>query len=367
MVGLGHKPRTPMKIFVRSLIALSLALGISLIWLLWPTSTPAIVDANGTTISGSIAEEEWVEVNGLRQWTLTRGRDRDNPVLLVLHGGPGAGEFAWFRAYNSNLEDEFVVVHWDQRGAGKSFDPDTPAETMNLPQIIADIDVVVDHLRTKFGRERIAILGHSWGSLLGTTYVAAHPEKVSGYIGTGQISDMAANETYSYAFALAEAERRENAAAIAELTEIGVPPYGVDETIIQRGWLTEFGGGLTRDGRSQLSLAWTALSVPEFNLLDLINLVRSALFSMDHLWDQIGDINLDQTYLSFEVPVFFALGRYDHQTPSELAEAYFNRLTAPDKELFYFEKSAHAPPWEEPDAFFDVMVNEVKPRLLADR
>lgn len=356
-----------MKIIVRSLGAIALALGVSLIWLLWPTSTPTIVDANGDPVSDGIAEEEWVDVNGLPQWTLTRGREQGNPVLLVLHGGPGAGEFAWFRAYNSNLEDEFVVVHWDQRGAGKSFDPDTPAETMNLPQIIADIDVVVDHLRTKFGRGRIAILGHSWGSLLGTTYVAAHPDKVSGYIGTGQISDMAANETYSYAFALAEARRLGNDTAIAQLTDIGAPPYGVDETLIQREWLTEFGGGLTRDGRSQLNLAWTALSVPEFNLLDLINLVRSALFSMGHLWDQIGNINLDQTYLSFEVPVFFALGRYDHQTPSELAEAYFNRLSAPDKELFYFENSAHAPPWEEPDRFFDVMVNDIKPRLLPDR
>lgn len=356
-----------MKIIVRLLSAVALTLAVSLTWLLWPTSTPAFVDANGDPVSGSIAEEEWVEVNGLAQWTLTRGRDRDNPVLLVLHGGPGAGEFAWFRAYNSNLEDEFVVVHWDQRGAGKSFDADTPAETMNLPQIIADIDVVVDHLRVKFRRDRIAVLGHSWGSLLGTTYVAAHPGKVSGYIGTGQISDMAANETYSYAFALAEAERLGNETAIAELREIGAPPYGVDETIVQRGWLTEFGGGLTRDGRSQVNLAWTALSIPEFNLIDLINLVRSALFSMDHLWDQIGDINLDQTYLSFKMPVFFILGRYDHQTPSELAEAYFNRLTAPDKELVYFEHSAHAPPWEEPDRFFDVMVNDIKPRLLPDR
>ncbi len=356
-----------MKILFRSLGILFLAITLALVWQLWPTSTPAFVDANGAPVSGSIAEEEWVEVNGLQQWTLTRGAHVDNPVLLVLHGGPGAGEFAWFRAYNSNLEDEFVVVHWDQRGAGKSFDPATPAETMNLPQIVADIDMVVDHLRSKFGRERIAILGHSWGSLLGTLYASAHPEKVSGYVGTGQIADMKDNERVSYEFALAEAQRLGHEQAVEELTQIGSPPYSVEATLIQRRWLTEFGGGLTHDGRSQLSLAWTALSNPEFNLIDLINLVRSALFSMDHLWDQIGDINLDQTYLSFEVPVFFVLGRYDHQTPSELAETYFNRLTAPEKELFYFENSAHAPPWEEPDRFFDVMVNQIKPRLLPDR
>jgi len=356
-----------MKLVVRLLGIIALGLILALGWLSWPSSTPAIVDAQGVTIPNSIAEEEWIEVNGLRQWTLTRGQDKDAPILLVLHGGPGAGEFAWFRAHNSNLEDAFVVVHWDQRGAGKSFDSDTPSETMNVPQFISDIDVVVDHLKAKFRRDRIAILGHSWGSLLGTMYVAAHPEKVSGYIGTGQISDMAANESTSYAFALSEAERRGNDDAIEELKRIGTPPYGVSETLVQRGWLTEFGGGLTHDGRSQAKLAWTALSVPEFNLLDLIALVRSAIFSMDHLWDQIGGLNLDQTLLSFDIPVFFVLGRHDHQTPSELAELYFGRLKAPDKELFYFEDSAHAPPWEEPERFFDVMANTIKPRLLPDR
>ena len=357
-----------MKLFLRALGALLLVLTVLLAWQSWPPSTPPFIDDDGAPIAGSIAEEEWIEVNGLQQWTLTRGLDRDNPILLVLHGGPGAGEFAWFRAYNSNLEAEFVVVHWDQRGAGKSFDPEaTPPESMNLPQFIADIDVVVDHLRAKFGRERITLLGHSWGSLLGTMYAAAHPEKVSAYIGTGQIADMTDNERVSYEFALAEATRRQHAQAMEELTEIGPPPYSVEATLIQRQWLTEFGGGLTHDGRSQASLAWVALSMPEFNLLDLIALIRSAFFALDHLWEGLASANLDRTLLTFDVPVFFILGRHDYQTPSVLAEPFFNELTAPDKELFYFENSAHAPPWEEPDRFFQVMVSDIKPRLLADR
>lgn len=349
-----------------SLIVVSLLLIVG--WFSMPSSTPQILDSGGNPVANSIAEEEWVDVNGLRQWTLTRGRNKNAPVLIVLHGGPGAGEFAFFRAFNSELENEFVVVHWDQRGAGKSFDSDaTPPETMNVAQFVADVDVVVDHVRSKFGRKRVAILGHSWGSLLATKYVAMHPEKVSGYIGTGQIADMVENEEYSYAFALSEARRLDNKEAIVDLEKIGPPPYNVSDIIVQRGWLTEFGGGLTHDKRSQASLAWTALQVPEFNLFDLIALLRSALFSMDHLWDQIGSINLDQTYLSFEIPVFFILGRHDYQTPSELAERYFNRLTASDKELFYFENSAHCPPWEEPEKFYTLMVETIKPRLLPDR
>jgi pimeloyl-ACP methyl ester carboxylesterase len=355
-----------MKMFLRAVGAALTLVVIALVWLSWPTYTPPITDANGVALPNSISEEERLTINGLEQWTLTRGADRDAPILLVLHGGPGAGEFAWFRAYDSALEDHFVVVHWDQRGAGKSFDSATPPETMNLEQYILDIDALIDHLRSKFGRERIAVLGHSWGSLLGTIYVSRHPEKVSAYIGTGQISDMRRNEEVSYGFALAEARRLDNNDAIADLEAIGAPPYGVDETIVQRGWLDVFGGGLTHEPRSMASLAWTAMSVPEFNLLDLIALARSALFSMDHLWTEISDVNLDETYLEFDVPVFFILGRYDQQTPSSLAEPYFNRLQAPDKELFYFEHSAHAPPWEEPDRFVDVMAMEIKPRLMPD-
>ena len=197
--------------------------------------------------------------------------------------------------------------------------------------------------------------------------MARYPEKVSGYIGTGQIADMANNERHSYEFALSEAQRRGNQTAIDELKEIGTPPYGVAETMVQRGWLSAFGGGITRDGRSQASLAWDALGEDEFNLLDLIALVRSALFSMDHLWDKVGSVNLDQTYLHFDVPVFFMLGKYDYQTPTPLAERYFEQLTAPDKQLFYFEHSAHCPPWEEAERFNAVMAKEIKPRLLADR
>jgi len=185
-----------------------------------------------------IAEVERVDINGLSQWTLTRARDLSNPVLLVLHGGPGASEFALFRAYNSALEDHFVVVHWEQRGTGKSFDPDTPVHSMNPEQFIADLDQLVDHLRAKFGRERIALLGHSWGSIMGTIYSARYPQKLSGYIGTGQIADMRANEQVSYEFALAQARQRSHEEAIAELEEIGPPPYSAEKTLQQRHWLS---------------------------------------------------------------------------------------------------------------------------------
>ena len=337
------------------------------VWLTLPTKTPAFVDNQGHLLPQSIATQEWIDINGLPQWTLMRGRDRNKPILLVLHGGPGISEFALFRAYNSNLENHFVVVHWDQRGTGMSFAPDTPVESINPEQYIADLDQLVNYLHAKFDRDRIALLGHSWGSILGIIYASRYPEKLSAYIGTGQVSDMRANEQISYQYTLAQAYERGNKKAITELEEIGPPPYSTDKTSQQRNWLNKFGGGVIHKNYSKSRLIRAALSMPETNIFYLISVLRGAAFTHKHMWDAVLAINLDKTYLRFEVPVFFLLGRHDYQTPAKLAETYFQRLQAPVKDLVYFEKSAHSPPWEEPERFRQVITKTIRPQLLPDR
>jgi proline iminopeptidase len=125
------------------------------------------------------AEEGHLEVNGTRQWLLLRGRDARASALLLLHGGPGSSETVLFRRFlGEALEGRLVVAYWDQRGAGRSYDPAIPPDSMTVEQFLADLDAVVDHLRRHLGRDRIALLGHSWGSALGALYAARHPEKL---------------------------------------------------------------------------------------------------------------------------------------------------------------------------------------------
>ena len=167
--------------------------------------TPPFRGPHGEVVPGSIAEVAYLRLGGLDQWVMIRGESVANPPLILLHGGPGCSETRFFRHFNAPLEKSFTAVYWDQRGAGKSFDRRIPRSSMTVEQFISDLDELVDAVRQRLGKTKVAIFGHSWGSALGVLYAARFPEKVEAYVGSGQIGDWAAGESSSYAFALAEA------------------------------------------------------------------------------------------------------------------------------------------------------------------
>ena len=136
-----------------------------------------------------------------------------------------------FRHFNAPLEKSFTVVYWDQRGAGKSFDRKISKSSMTIEQFIADLDELVEAVCKRVGQNKVTIFGHSWGSALGVLYAARFPEKVAAYIGSGQIGDWQASEALSYAFALAEAQRRDNRKALRELRAIGPPPHTAQQLV----------------------------------------------------------------------------------------------------------------------------------------
>ena len=172
--------------------------------------TPPFRGPKGEPIPGSIAEIGYFRLGGLDQWVMIRGESVSNPPLILLHGGPGFPETRLFRHFNAPLEKSFTVVYWEQRGAGKSFDRRTPRSSMRIEQFIGDLDELVNAVRRRLGKDKVTVYGHSWGSVLGVLYAARFPEKVAAYVGTGQIGDQLAGELSSYAFVLAEAERRNN-------------------------------------------------------------------------------------------------------------------------------------------------------------
>ena len=156
--------------------------------------TPPFRGPRGEVLSGSIAEVAYRRLGGIDQWVMVRGESVANPPLILLHGGPGLSETALFRYFNAPLEKSFTVVYWDQRGAGKSFDPAIPRSSMTVEQVLSDLDELVDAVCARLGKTKVAIFGHSWGSALGVLYAARFPEKVAAYVGSGQIGDAAAGE-----------------------------------------------------------------------------------------------------------------------------------------------------------------------------
>ena len=323
--------------------------------------TPQFRGEDGEIIEGSIAEERRMVLGGAEQYVLIRGRNRNAPLLIFLHGGPGYSAMPFNRLRNAALEEDFVFVNWDQRGAGKSFSAASDPSTLNLDQLTRDLDDLVDALRAEFDHEKVLLVGHSWGSLLGLDYASRHPEKVAAYIGVSQFSNALASERESYEWSLAQAQKQNDAKALANLEKIGPPPYeAVDEMWTQRRALNKM-GGVWFEPKPDSYYAQQYLRCAEFAWPGLINLVRGGQLSTERLFSTAFSANAFIDYPKLVLPVFFIEGRHDHVTSPRLAEIYLNALDAPQKQLIWFERSGHMPNWEEPEKF-----NEEVRRIAAE-
>jgi pimeloyl-ACP methyl ester carboxylesterase/membrane protease YdiL (CAAX protease family) len=315
--------------------------------------------SDGKALPHSVADAKYERLGGLDQWVMIRGENVANPPLIVLHGGPGMSEMGFFRHCNAPLERHFTVVHWDQRGTGKSFDRTIPRSSMTLEQFLCDLDELVDIVRRRFAKETVAILGHSWGSALGAIYAARYPEKVSAYVGAAQIGDWPAAESLSYAFGLAEAERQHDERAEKKLRAIGPPPYPAASVFVERTVVSRL-VGQTRPG-----VLWKAARAlfarPESSILDLPNFVRGFTFTLEAMWPEVSKLNLLRLVPALRVPVFIFVGRRDHWVPPETSVEYFDALTAPSKKLVWFERSGHEPFVDEPEKFNSTLAELVRP------
>jgi pimeloyl-ACP methyl ester carboxylesterase len=326
-----------------------------------PGNTLPFRGPTGDVVPGSIAEVGYLRLGGLDQWVMVRGRSVANPVLVLLHGGPGFPEMRLYRHFNAALEQIFTVVYWEQRGTGKSFDRRIPESSMTVARFIADLDELVDAMRVRLGKSKVALYGHSWGSALGVLYANRFPDKVAAYVGTGQVGDWPASEASSYAFVLTEAVRRGNRRALKQLRAIGPPPYGYRSMELKSKWLVRFAG--VARGIPLWKLLRISLAGPESSILDLPGIMRGMLFSTRTLWPEASRLNLVEAVPALPMPVFFFIGRHDHVVAAETSGAYFERLRAGAKTLVWFEESAHEPGLEEPAKFNAAMAELVRPLL----
>lgn len=322
--------------------------------------------ANATTTPPPqlIESLESIELGGVEQWVFIRG-DRTKPVLLWLHGGPGAPLLPTARYFDTELTKQFFVVHWDQRGAGKSFDPTLTPEMLTVEQFVADTQALVLHLRQRFNVPKIYAIGHSWGAMLGALTVARYPELFYAYIGVSQPVSISESQQIAYPQLLNQARASNHTEAINELEALGPPPWSSFEAAVTFGKWNLFFGRVQRNLTAQQLAEARKSSVytPE----DFAKLEQGQSFSLAALYPQLLDINLFEQVPQLDVPVYFFHGRYDGQAPGGLIERYYNALKAPrGKQLVWFEDSAHLPMYEEPVKFHALMqqvVAETYPAL----
>ena len=307
----------------------------------------------------AIAELTNVEINGTRQALLIRGQNRKAPLLLALHGGPGSAQIGFARKPMQELEQDFVVVQWDQRGSGLSYSSRIPRESFTIEQFVQDAYEVITLLLRRFGQQKLFLVGHSWGTVLGTLVAARYPELIHAYVGMGQVVNMVENEAVSHQYALDQARKQNHQRAIRDLERCR-PPYPDFKSLgVQRKWLGKFGGSI-RKGTVPGWAMKSILSSTEYTLFDLPRWLQGNALSVQLLWDQLMKVNLTVQVPKLEVPVCFILGRYDYQVPSQLAVAYLEKLEAPSKQLVWFENSAHLLVFEEPDRFVSTMRGVLK-------
>lgn len=321
----------------------------------WRKMAQARVEkATALPVNTGISSLEKVSLGGTDQWILIRGHDPDAELLLFLHGGPGVANMPLCHL-DAALEKHFIVVQWDQRGAGKSFAGEIADETLTIDQFVDDTVKLTELLRKRFDRDKVYLLGHSWGSVIGAKTAARHPQLFHAYIGVSQVTDVMAAQQLVYQRTLQKAKSRGESEAIAELKLIGAPPFARQKDHITAcRWLAHF------DERPRLlkaGLAIEALSSPYYSLSDYLRLWRGAKYSIDQLWGPLSGVNLMTEIPSFDIPVVFIQGRDDGLIPGELIELYFDELVAPaGKQLIWIDEAGHLPHLEQPAAFTDAVI-----------
>ena len=295
----------------------------------------------------SLDSMEAIRLGGMVQYISIRGADAKNPILLWLHGGPGSSQMPVSHQYDSCLEEHFVVVHWDQRGAGKSNPKDFDETEMTLERYIGDCHELTAYLKQRFSREKIILAGHSWGSQLGLLTVSRYPQDYLLYIGVSQvvapleahrIGEQWLRET------LSEKERAK------KLERLGPPPYLDHGDFVRFIHLIDANGG--GFDVSFPSLVWTALHSPYYSPGDLVRWMQGANRGSGPMWEETLRFNAFQAVPELDIPALFISGSMDHNTPATLVGEYCERLQTRFKKKFVlFPEAAHTPFFQDGERF----------------
>ncbi|MBW8783659.1 MAG: alpha/beta hydrolase [Novosphingobium sp.] len=300
----------------------------------------------------------YVEIGGIRQWVEIELEHPDNPVLLLLHGGP-AGSTRFASASWRPWRRHFTLVHWDQRGAGRTFGKNGAEGSgpMRFDRFVADGIEVAEFVRRELGNPPVFLLGHSWGSAIGVHMVKRRPDLFAAFVGTGQLVSFALNEAANYERELAQAREAGNAEALGELTEIGPPPHDdLARTRVLRKWSDVLASGSGDSPTPRLTARPDNLTDE-----DMTAMADGFAFSGPALFGEIHAINLPTLGTDFAVPMFCFMGTHDQQTPIAVAEDYFRTITAPRKAFVRFEGCHHFVHMNRPDAFLEALVTHLLP------
>ena len=313
-----------------------------------------------------IVEERFVRIGGIEQWIQIRGEDRDNPVLLIVHGGPGWPN-ATFTLPLRSWEKHFTVVQWDQRGVSKTLGRNSKAGSgeMTFERRISDAIEVTEFLRNHLHKEKVILLAESMGTLVGVPLVKRRPELFYAYVGTDQYVDMARNEALKYQMTLERVRAAGNAKGVAALEKIGPDPsrWDLRDWNVNMAWA--FKTNIPTPSPDRKLLFPLALSLPIYTLRDIYYLFVGFQFATAQLFEEIMSYDARRLGTRFEVPFFIFQGATDVVTLTSLAEGYFTEVEAPTKGLALIKDAGHFAAFTQPEQFLTELLGRVRPLASA--
>ncbi len=314
----------------------------------------------------AISESSYVSIGGIEQWVTIHGQDRDNPVLLFLHGGPGDVTSPWSYALFAPWERHFAVVQWDERGSGRTLGKNGPgiAPTITVDRLVQDGIELTNYLRKHLHKEKITLVAHSFGTVLGVRMARAKPELFDAYVGTAQVSDFPSkNSTATYEALLKKAKDLGDQRAIEELNGVGPPPYDSGRGYrVQWKWANAFEGA---NGFLAGTLG-LLLVAPGYSVQDLENMEDGQRLSADRLVPQTQSIGPAELGLDFSIPMFVFQGEEDLTTSTALAERYVRAMKAPRKEFVPIKGGGHFAVFMRSDQFLHELVTRVRPLAVGN-
>ncbi len=337
-----------------------LALSSLLVYRIYLKNTTKIKTTNG------ISSLEEISLGDLKQWIFIRGMDIRNPVLIFLHGGPGAPLLGMSssRKLDAELIKYFTVVHWDQRGAGKSYNSKIPIKTMTFDILVEDCNELIDYIQNRFDTQKVFIVGHSGGSVIGIKTACKYPEKIHAYVGVGQIINDFEQQKLSYNYIVEKAEKSGDIKKQIAIKTLGSPPYNTPEKLNKKdGYIFQYGGVIYDNKIKLMGVHMLSfLTSPEYSLSEgfATFMNKGFKFTSRAMWDEMRSIDITKEIKSIKVPIYFFEGKYDMATPTALVEKFYSSLDAEKgKKLIIFEKSAHLPIIEEKEKYQELLINLV--------
>ena len=338
---------------------ISLLLMFTSLWL----SSPVLGDKLRveSSTAAPIQETRFVSLGGIEQWITIRGANRANPVLLIVHGGPGDAQSSLRSAY-AVYEKDFTIVQWDQRGAGKTY-----AQNLTSPpepeRVELDGIELAQYLCNYLAKKKIIVLGHSWGSYLAVGMVQRRPELFVAYVGTGQVGSWRANIQVQFDFLLARARAANDRKRVEQLEEIGKPDPASAEKYFS--WWSMRNPYMPPDDSKWFEeLRRIVRSDPEFTEEYMKTLGEGMKYSGRTTVGAMLTTELPTTANTFKLPFFVIQGREDMVTPTSVAMNYFNVVKAPKKKLILIEHAGHFALVTHPEEFLAALVKNVRPLAI---